>query len=74
MGPLYCFPAMQPETVIVYFPTYYIMLLKQIVSVRMTYSTPSCEAVDFDCLDLLCQSPGVNNEEFGGFEPYDPWS
>ena len=50
------------------------MLLNQIVTSRMTYSTPSCEAVDFDCLDILCQSPVVDNEEFGGFEPYDPWS
>ena len=34
------------------------------------YVAPAAEA----CEELLCQSPQINQEEFGGFTPYDHWN
>ncbi len=38
------------------------------------YVAPAAEICETLCSELLCQSPQVNQEEFGGFTPYNPWS
>lgn len=38
------------------------------------YTAPAAEICEALCSDLLCDSPQFNQEEFGGFTPYDPWN
>lgn len=49
-------------------------MVKQTISqCREAYTTPLCEATGTAPSELLCQSPDVNQENFGGFDPFDGW-
>ncbi|MBR0029692.1 MAG: hypothetical protein IJP93_06370 [Bacteroidales bacterium] len=49
-------------------------IIKKSNACRRVYSAPAAEICESLCSELLCQSPQFDNEEFGGFQPYDPWS
>ena len=56
---------------------YHIISIKKYIKSNVCaggYVAPAAEACEAVCSELLCQSPQINQEEFGGFTPYDPWN